>query len=63
MPSHNPYHRVDMVKSSRHVELFVDGVKVADTKRPYLLKLKGQLSFWAEKDKRIEIIVDGQSIA
>ena len=122
----NPYHRVDMVKSSRHVEVLVDGIKVADTKRPYLLfetsiqtryyipkedvnfdyltqseshticpykgqasyynlvvngetyqdvvwtypdpipeapKLKGQLSFWAEKDKRIQIIVDGQSIA
>lgn len=33
----NPYHRVDTVKSSRHVEVFVDGVKVADTTRPYLL--------------------------
>ena len=121
----NPYHRVDMVQSSRHVEVLIDGVKVADTKRPYLLfetsiqtryyipkedinfdyltatdsqticpykgfasyynvtvngetyedvvwtyldpipeapKLKGQLSFWAEKDKRIQIIVDGQPI-
>lgn len=121
----NPYHRVDTIKSSRHVEVFVDGVKVADTKRPYLLfetsiqtryyipeedvdftyltptdshticpykgeasyysvvvndetyedvvwtypnpipeapKLKGQLSFWAEKDKRIQIIVDGEPI-
>ncbi len=33
----NPYHRVDTIPSSRHVEVFVDGVKVADTKRPYLL--------------------------
>ena len=33
----NPYHRVDTLPSSRHVEVFVDGVKVADTTRPYLL--------------------------
>lgn len=33
----NPYHRVDTIASSRHVEVFVDGVKVADTERPYLL--------------------------
>ena len=33
----NPYHRVDTVKSSRHVEVFVDGVKIADTTDPYLL--------------------------
>jgi len=119
----HPYHRVDIVKSSRHVEVLVDGVKVADTKQPYLLfetgiktryyllpedvematltptetqsicpykgfasyydlrvngetftgavwtypdpipeapKLKGLVSFWPEKDKRIQILVDGQ---
>ncbi len=33
----NPYHRVDTIPSSRHVEIFVDGVKVADTTRPFLL--------------------------
>ena len=33
----NPYHRVDTIPSSRHVEVFVDGVKVADSERPYLL--------------------------
>ena len=33
----NPYHRVDTIQSSRHVEIFVDEVKVADTTRPYLL--------------------------
>lgn len=33
----SPYHRVDTVPSSRHVEVFVDGVKVADTTRPHLL--------------------------
>ncbi|MBI3159440.1 MAG: DUF427 domain-containing protein [Chloroflexi bacterium] len=33
----NPHHRVDTLPSSRHVEVIVDGVKVADTMRPYLL--------------------------
>jgi len=121
-PRH-PYHRVDTVKSSRHVEVVVDGVKVADSSRPHLLfetgtktryylphedvemalltstetqsicpykgvagyydihingetikdavwlypdpipeapKIKGLLAFWPEKDKRIQIIVDGE---
>ncbi|MDJ0752806.1 MAG: DUF427 domain-containing protein [Ardenticatenaceae bacterium] len=35
-PRH-PYHRVDFVPSSRHVEVFVDEVKVADTTRPLLI--------------------------
>jgi len=35
-PRH-PYHRVDTISSSRHVEVFVDGIKIADTVRPFLL--------------------------
>jgi uncharacterized protein (DUF427 family) len=119
----HPYHRVDTIKSNRHVEVFVDGVKLADTIQPYLLfetgiktryylpaedvqmeylfptethsicpykgvasyynmqvngetyadavftypdpipetpKIKGLLVFWPEKDKRIQIVVDGE---
>jgi uncharacterized protein (DUF427 family) len=33
----DPYKRVDPIPSSRHVEVYVDGVKVADTHRPVLL--------------------------
>lgn len=33
----DPYTRVDVVESTRHVQVMVDGVMVADTKRPYLL--------------------------
>ena len=33
----DPYHRVDVVSSSRHVQVVVDGVTVADTQRPHLL--------------------------
>ncbi len=33
----DPYHRVDALQSSRHVQIVVDGRVVADTKRPVLL--------------------------
>lgn len=33
----NPYHRVDAYASSRHVEVFADGVKIADTRRPVIV--------------------------
>lgn len=33
----DPYHRVDVLTSSRHVEVLVGGVLVADTHRPRLL--------------------------
>ncbi|MEM7799079.1 MAG: DUF427 domain-containing protein [Chloroflexota bacterium] len=33
----NPYHRVDYVESTRHAEVFIDGVKVADTRRPLMV--------------------------
>src|SRR5262245_57145282 len=34
---HDPYTRIDIVHSSRHVEVEVNGVKIADTHRPTLL--------------------------
>ena len=33
----NPYHRVDAVRSSRHIRVAIDGVDVANTNRPVLL--------------------------
>jgi len=33
----DPYHRVDVLESSRHVEVYVAGEKVADSRRPRLL--------------------------
>lgn len=118
----NPYHRVDYVESTRHVEVLIDGVKVAETDRPLMVfetllttriyipeadvdqayltptdasshcpykgdasyysvevngeqydnivwtypdpvpeapRLKGKLAFWPDKDKRIQLVVDG----
>ena len=34
---HDPYTRIDILHSSRHVEVGVNGVKIADTHRPTLL--------------------------
>jgi uncharacterized protein (DUF427 family) len=34
---HDPYTRIDILDSSRHVEVEVNGVKIADTHRPTLL--------------------------
>jgi uncharacterized protein (DUF427 family) len=34
---HDPYHRIDVLHSSRHVEVQVNGVTIADTHRPTLL--------------------------
>lgn len=34
---HDPYKRIDILHSSRHVEVEVNGVKVAETRRPTLL--------------------------
>lgn len=33
----DPYHRIDVLESSRHVAIEIDGVKVADSRRPRLL--------------------------
>ena len=33
----DPYTRVDVLQSSRHIEVFFDGVKVADSHAPHLL--------------------------
>jgi uncharacterized protein (DUF427 family) len=33
----DPYHRVDILASSRHVRVEVDGVTVADSRRPFIL--------------------------
>jgi uncharacterized protein (DUF427 family) len=33
----DPYHRVDVLNSSRHVQVLVDGVVVAESRRPRLL--------------------------
>ncbi len=40
----DPHHRIDVLQSSRHVEVLVRGEKVADTHRPLLLFETGLLT-------------------
>jgi uncharacterized protein (DUF427 family) len=42
----DPYHRVDVLRSSRHVRVELDGEVVADTHRPLLLVETGLPSRW-----------------
>jgi uncharacterized protein (DUF427 family) len=37
VPARDPHHRIDTVRASRRVEVFVEGAKVADSVRPVLL--------------------------
>ena len=34
---HDPYKRIDLLHSSRHIEVSLDGVKLADTRRPTIV--------------------------
>lgn len=40
----DPHHRIDVLRSSRHVEVIVKGVVVADSRRPTLLFETGNLT-------------------
>lgn len=42
----DPYHRVDVLRSSRHVRVEIDGIAVADTRRPLLLLETGLPERW-----------------
>jgi uncharacterized protein (DUF427 family) len=42
----DPYHRVDVLRSSRHVRVALDGETVADTRRPLLLVETGLPPRW-----------------
>jgi uncharacterized protein (DUF427 family) len=55
---HDPYHRADALQSSRHVEVFVDGVKVADTRRPVIVFETGlPVRYYIPKDDvRLELL-------
>ena len=54
----DPYHRVDTVASSRHIKVVIDGVTVADTKRPYLLFETGMpvRYYIRQEDVRMEFL-------
>jgi uncharacterized protein (DUF427 family) len=52
----DPYHRVDVLRSSRHVRVEIDGETLADTRRPLLLVETGLPPRWyvPRADVRLE---------
>jgi uncharacterized protein (DUF427 family) len=58
----DPYHRVDVLRSSRHVRVEVNGVTVADTHRPtFLFETKLPTRYYIPKqDIRMDLLVPTQ---
>lgn len=58
----DPYHRVDVVESSRHVEISVEGVKVADSRRSMMLFETGLPTryYLPKLDVRLELLEPGE---
>ena len=59
----DPYKRIDILQSSRHVEVVIDGVKVADTNRPKLLFETGlPVRYYLPKtDIRLDLLVESEA--
>jgi uncharacterized protein (DUF427 family) len=59
----DPYKRVDVLQSSRHVEVLIDGVLVADTTRPRLLFETGlPVRYYIPKlDVRADLLVRSET--
>lgn len=55
----DPYTRIDVLQSSRHVEVYVAGTKVADTARPRLLFETGLpvRAYMPKTDVRLDLLV------
>jgi uncharacterized protein (DUF427 family) len=55
----DPYHRVDVLESSRHVKVSLDGVPLAETKRPKALYETGLPSRWyiPPEDVHLDLLV------
>ena len=54
----DPYHRVDVVESSRHVEISIDATVVADSRRPMMLFETGLPTryYLPKMDVRLELL-------
>jgi Domain of unknown function (DUF427) len=61
---HDPYTRIDILHSSRHVEVEVNGVKIADTHRPTLLfKTHLPTRYYIPKlDVRIDLLIPTDAV-
>lgn len=54
----DPYHRVDVLESSRHVQVMLNGKLVAETHRPFLLFETGLPTryYLAQRDVRMDLL-------
>jgi uncharacterized protein (DUF427 family) len=61
----DPYHRVDVLHSSRHVEVKVNGEIVADTRRPRLLFETGMPTryYIPKVDVRLDVLEDSDTVS
>ena len=59
----DPYKRIDVCHSSRHIEVFVGGEKVADSRRPRLLFETGLPTryYLPKEDVRMDLLVPSAS--
>ena len=59
----DPYHRVDVLDSSRHVRVLIDGETVAETRRPKLLFETGLPTryYVPEADVRLDLLVESDT--
>ncbi len=60
----DPYKRIDILPSSRHIEVVIDGVKVADSHRPHLLFETGlPTRFYLPKtDVRMDLLTSTDTV-
>ncbi len=60
----DPYHRVDVLNSSRHVRVEVDGVTIAETRRPRLLYETGlPIRYYIPKaDVRLDLLERSETV-
>lgn len=54
----DPFHRVDTLKSSRHIRVELDGVTIAETTQPYLLFETGLVTryYIPQEDVRMDLL-------
>ncbi len=61
---HDPHHRIDILQSTRHVEVIVGGEKVADSHRPTLLFETGLPTryYLPKLDVRMDVMIPSDSV-
>ncbi len=61
----DPYKRVDVLASSRHIEVMLDDIEIADTKRPWLLFETGLPTryYMPKHDARMDLLEHSDTVS